>query len=155
MVKTPYESLEHSVELYVQGEPPQIMSNLGKMDIYEGKELEIACLAKGVPLPTLKWFFKDKPVQSSFIQEIPTSMQNSMESRIFISREKKKINEGTFRCEATNVYGSSTKYASVQVITGTSVEVSFLKSCDKILNGFFHYDRFWGFSVTRFDYTVA
>ena len=57
MVKTPYESLEHSVELYVQGEPPKILSNLGKMDIYEGKELEIACLAKGVPLPKLKWFF--------------------------------------------------------------------------------------------------
>ena len=137
MVKTPYESLEHSVELYVQGEPPKILSNLGKMDIYEGKELKIACLAKGVPLPKLKWFFKDKPVQSSFIQEIPTSMQNSMESRIFISSVIKKINEGTFRCEATNVYGSSTKYATVQVITGTSVEVSFLK-CDKTLNGFFH-----------------
>ena len=47
MVKTPYESLENSLELYVHGEPPKILSNLTKMSIYEGEKLEITCLAKG------------------------------------------------------------------------------------------------------------
>ena len=75
-------------------------------------------------MPTLKWFFKNKPVQQSFIRQIPSHMQDSMESRILIDSVM-KINEGTFQCEATNVYGSGTKYATVNVVTSTSVQVRY------------------------------
>ena len=134
LVKTPYESSEFSVELFVHGEPPKILSNLTRMALYEGKNLEIRCLAKGVPLPTLKWFFKNKPLSKSFIKETLTDKPDSMESRILIENVM-KINEGTYQCEATNVYGSGTKYATLDVVTETSVQVY------NLLYGFYQVPR--------------
>ena len=38
-VETPFESLEYSVELFVHGEPPKILSNFKKLTLYEGEDL--------------------------------------------------------------------------------------------------------------------
>ena len=46
-VESPFEELENFVELSVFGEPPKILSNLEKMTVYQGQQLNIACLVKG------------------------------------------------------------------------------------------------------------
>lgn len=123
-VKTPYEKLDHSVELSVFGEPPKILSNLEKMTIYQGQNLTIACLVTGVPKPSLKWFFNEKPMDQKYIKDITQLNDNLKESRIFIPKVDKQIHQGVFHCEAANTYGSGvSKFANVTVIQPTQVEI--------------------------------
>ena len=122
-VETPFEKLEHSVELSVFGEPPKILSNLEKMTVYQGQALSIACLVKGVPKPTLRWFFNEKPLKK-YVKEITQVSENLKESRIFIPQVNKSLHQGVFHCEAANTYGSGvSKFANVSVIQPTKVEI--------------------------------
>ena len=122
-VETPFEKLEHSVELSVFGEPPKILSNLEKMTVYQGQALSIACLVKGVPKPTLRWFFNEKPLKK-YVKEITQVSENLKESRIFIPQVNKSLHQGVFHCEAANAYGSGvSKFANVSVIQPTKVEI--------------------------------
>ena len=122
-VKTPYESLEYSVQLFVHGEPPKILSNFKKMTLYEGQDLELPCLARGVPQPQLKWFFNDKPLREKYITEVVAVQQDLIESRIYIPKVS-KIHEGVYQCEAANTYGSGVaKFANINVVHRTSVQV--------------------------------
>ena len=61
-VKTPYESLNYTVKLAVLGEPPKILSDLQATVLYEGENLTILCQVRGVPLPSLVWYFNDSPI---------------------------------------------------------------------------------------------
>ena len=122
-VETPFEKLEHSVELSVFGEPPKILSNLEKMTVYQGQALSIACLVKGVPKPSLSWFFNEKPLKK-YVKEITQVSENLKESRIFIPQVNKSLHQGVFHCEAANAYGSGvSKFANVSVIQPTKVEI--------------------------------
>ena len=122
-VETPFESLEYSVELFVHGEPPKILSNFKKLTLYEGEDLVIPCRVKGVPLPSLKWFFNEKSFNGT-VKSIPTGNLELRESRIEI-RKVTKIHEGVYQCEAGNTYGSGVaKFAKVNVVRRTKVQIS-------------------------------
>ena len=54
-VATPFESIAAQVAVRVSGEPPRILSDFKKVVVYEGEALEIRCLVRGVPRPTLTW----------------------------------------------------------------------------------------------------
>ena len=61
-VETPYESLDYSLKLTVHGEPPKILSDLQSTVLYEGENFTILCQVRGVPLPSLLWYFNDSPI---------------------------------------------------------------------------------------------
>ena len=122
-VDTPFESLDYSVELFVHGEPPKILSQFNKLTLYEGEPLVIPCRVRGVPLPSLKWFFNDKSFTGN-VKIIPNESVEILESRIKIPKVT-KIHQGVYQCEAANTYGSGVaKYAKVNVIHRTNVQVS-------------------------------
>ena len=81
------------MELFVHGEPPKILSNFTKLTRYEGEKLVISCLVRGVPLPSLDWYFNDKNLDKFYVKSIPTGSVELKESRIEIPRVT-KIHEG-------------------------------------------------------------
>jgi hypothetical protein len=93
------------------------------MTLYEGDELVLRCLVRGVPLPTLEWFFNDKPFDGALVHDIETNSQDLKESRIQIPNVT-KIHEGVYQCEAGNTYGSGVaKFAKINVVRRTKVLV--------------------------------
>ena len=148
-VKTPYESLEYNVELFVHGEPPRILSKFKKHTLNEGMDLILPCLAKGVPTPTLKWFFNGNQIDSSLITEVITDKKDLKESRIQIPKVT-KIHEGTYQCEAANTYGSGiAKYATIKVVDKTSVQVHFFNLTQEYIIPFVYYAQKLIFSKSR------
>ena len=124
VVKTPYEHpLEYSVELFVHGEPPKIISKFKQMTLHEGQDLMIPCKAKGVPLPSLSWLFNDKPAVQNDTNDNVTHVVDFIESKIFIPSIT-KMHEGVYQCEAENKYGSGVAKATVRVVHRTSIRVS-------------------------------
>ena len=55
-VETPFETITSQVAVRVSGEPPRILSDFKKIVVYEGESMEIRCLVRGVPRPTLTWY---------------------------------------------------------------------------------------------------
>ena len=55
-VATPFETITSQIAVRVSGEPPRILSDFKKIVVYEGESLEIRCLVRGVPRPTLTWY---------------------------------------------------------------------------------------------------
>ncbi len=125
-VKTPYESLQYSVQLFVHGEPPKIISNLKKITLYEGEDLIIPCLAKGVPLPSLKWLFNEKAFDKDNVEIVEkVAPSEEIKESIMTIKRVTKIHEGVYQCEAGNTYGSGVaKFATVNVVKRTSVMVT-------------------------------
>ena len=54
LVETPFEKISYSVNLFVNGEAPKILSQFKKRTLYEGEMLDLACLVRGSPRPTLR-----------------------------------------------------------------------------------------------------
>jgi hypothetical protein len=54
LVETPFEKISYSVNLFVNGEAPKILSQFKKRTLYEGETLDLACLVRGSPRPTLR-----------------------------------------------------------------------------------------------------
>ena len=54
--------MNYTVKLAVLGEPPKILSDLQATVLYEGENLTILCQVRGVPLPSLVWYFNDSPI---------------------------------------------------------------------------------------------
>ena len=124
-VKTPFETISHKVSLQVSGEAPKILSDLRKETIYEGGDLTLKCLVRGVPTPTLKWLFRDKPIlPPTMVKSVTTASVEFVESHVIV-RKASKANEGVYQCETSNIYGSGVaKFAKVVVIKKTTVEIA-------------------------------
>ncbi len=134
LVSTPFETSSSEVLLRVSGEPPKILSSFDKVVVYEGERLELKCLVRGVPRPTMSWLFDgDRMEGSSSVVELETASPEFRESSVVVEAVSKK-HEGVYQCETSNVYGSGVaKFSKVQVITRTTVGI--MKSSDnKILS---------------------
>ncbi len=121
-VKTPFETIVYKVALQVSGEAPNIQNELGKVTLYEGEQLKLDCLVRGVPRPSLEWLYNGQAYRGT-VQEVPTATDKFRESFIKIT-EVSKAHEGLYQCEAANAYGSGVaKFARVVVIKRTSVHI--------------------------------
>ena len=110
----------------MSGEAPKILSELRKLTIYEGGDLTLKCLVRGVPTPTLKWLFNDQPIiPPLMVKSVPTASQEFVESHVIVRKASKASSEGVYQCETSNMYGSGVaKFAKVVVIKRTTVEIA-------------------------------
>jgi hypothetical protein len=122
-VSTPFETTSSKISLRVSGEPPKILSEFTKIVLYEGQALDLKCLVRGDPRPSLSWIFDGTPVPSKNVEELVTASPEFREAKVFVSAVS-KANEGVYQCETSNVYGSGVaKFSKVQVITRTMVSI--------------------------------
>lgn len=123
-METPFERINYAVTLFVNGEAPKILSELKKKTIYEGETLELSCLVRGSPRPTLRWFFNDRPLAANLTEEVEVaSPAEFRESKVKISMVTKR-DDGVYQCETSNLYGSGVaKFAKVTIIGRTTVKI--------------------------------
>ena len=93
--------MESKISLIVSGESPQILNKFKKITIHEGDNLNISCLARGVPKPSLEWLLKDRPVAKQYLEYIETANEEFTETKITI-KSVTKSHEGVYQCEAKN-----------------------------------------------------
>jgi hypothetical protein len=99
LVETPFEKISYSVNLFVNGEAPKILSEFKKRTLYEGEALVLGCLVRGSPRPTLRWFFNDRPLPTNLIEEVETASPTEFrESRVKIASVSKR-DDGVYQCE--------------------------------------------------------
>ena len=99
LVETPFEKISYSVNLFVNGEAPKIISEFKKKTLYEGGTMNLSCLVRGSPRPTLRWFFNDRPLPANLSEEVETASPSEFrESRVKIEAVSKK-DDGVYQCE--------------------------------------------------------
>lgn len=124
LVQTPFESLPYTVQLFVHGEPPKILTHFKKVTLYEGDRMVLPCLVRGVPRPSLDWYFNERPMDADLVVDEPTGSHEFIERRVVVERVT-KMHEGVYQCEAENTYGSGiAKFAKVAVVRRTHVQIA-------------------------------
>eukprot|EP00094_Tigriopus_californicus_P008856 TCALIF_08537-PA protein Name:"Similar to Hmcn2 Hemicentin-2 (Mus musculus)" AED:0.16 eAED:0.19 QI:0/-1/0/1/-1/1/1/0/1771 len=123
-VKTPFESITVKVSLHISGEAPRILSELDKKTLYEGDNLRLKCLVRGVPTPKLDWLFNGNILGPEVLEFLPTGSDEFMEAHVVIPTVS-KVNEGVYQCQTSNLYGSGVaKFSKVVVIRRTEVNIA-------------------------------
>ncbi|CAB4069469.1 HMCN [Lepeophtheirus salmonis] len=123
-VNTPFESISSKTALIVSGEPPKIVSEFKKVMLDEGEDLRLECLVRGVPRPTLVWYFQDAPLTNAYVHEIATASKVFRESRVIV-KNVTKANDGVYQCRADNDYGTGVaKFSRVNVLRRTRATIS-------------------------------
>lgn len=123
-VKTPFESITVKVSLQISGEAPRILSELDKLTLYEGDNLRLKCLVRGVPTPKLDWLFNGNLLGPEVMEFLPTASEEFIEAHVVISTVS-KVNEGVYQCQTSNLYGSGVaKFSKVVVIRRTEVSIA-------------------------------
>ncbi|QQP49462.1 Hemicentin1like, partial [Caligus rogercresseyi] len=124
LIKTPFESISSKTALIVSGEPPKIVSEFKKVMLYEGEDLRLECLVRGVPRPSLVWHFQDAPLTNAYVHEIATASKVFRESRVIVKNITKE-HDGVYQCRADNDYGTGVaKFSRVNVLSRTKATIS-------------------------------
>ncbi len=74
--------------------------------VREGEPLRLRCLVRGVPLPEVRWLSDGEAVSGVIVREEETAEPGSMRQTDVVISRASKGDEGTYQCEAENVYGS-------------------------------------------------
>uniref|UniRef100_A0A671MA41 receptor protein-tyrosine kinase n=1 Tax=Sinocyclocheilus anshuiensis TaxID=1608454 RepID=A0A671MA41_9TELE len=87
---------------------PTLMQNLTNQDVNSSSTLTLACLAKGMPEPDIKWYKDKTPVT-----EGPGI---TLKDGVLIIERVKKDDEGIYECRASNDRGDAKTSAVITVV---------------------------------------
>ena len=88
---------------------PSFVNGLRDTTVLEHEKVEMHVTAAGLPVPSLQWFLRDVPIDSSSKTIVITSGFNSS----LVLNDVLAADEGEIRCIAVNELGSSTTMALV------------------------------------------
>ena len=82
-------------------------------------------MARGVPLPTIAWKLKGRPVQRRYlVPPMETAEAGSKVSQSVTVRNASKVHEGMYVCVASNNVGTVVQNSDVHVIRRTEVRIT-------------------------------
>lgn len=68
---------------------PDFIKPLGDVEVFEGKEAVLKCKVAGLPYPTISWYHKGKPIESSEERKMIQCKQIAgEEARLFTYRRE-------------------------------------------------------------------
>ena len=99
-VKSPYE-----------GVPPQFVLQLSHVEVTEGNPAKLECRVVGAPVPTVKWFRDDEPLESS--DRVAITYDGQLCEVNFTVTDFE--DEGEYKCIASNEFGEDSSTAELLV----------------------------------------
>ena len=121
-VVTPLQEVQSRISLIVSGESPEILESFNKVTVHEGDGISLSCRARGVPLPSIEWLLKDRPVSAQYISQSENPSKDYKETTIYIEKATKS-HEGVYQCVAKNNVGTVVKNYHVRVLKRTKVSI--------------------------------
>ncbi|XP_072292766.1 myopalladin isoform X2 [Eucyclogobius newberryi] len=98
---------------------PVFTKNLQDLDASEGQLVVLECRVKGTPSPRVEWSQDGKVIQDSpefrILKKKPRSPAESEEKCTLVIAELFPEDSGTFRCTASNNYGSVSSSAELKI----------------------------------------
>ncbi|CAL9688202.1 unnamed protein product [Knipowitschia caucasica] len=98
---------------------PVFTKNLQDLDASEGQLVVLECRVNGTPSPRVEWYQDEKLIEDSpefrILQKKPRSPAESEEICTLVIAEAFPEDSGTFRCTASNNYGSVSSAASLKI----------------------------------------
>uniref|UniRef100_A0A915KCF1 Ig-like domain-containing protein n=1 Tax=Romanomermis culicivorax TaxID=13658 RepID=A0A915KCF1_ROMCU len=111
---------EVSVQLI---KPPDFLSSLNDQVVNEGQNLEMEVKVSGAPFPDVKWLKDGKEIRVSGTVKV-IKEEDTGTIRLVLEGIKPE-DEGTYRCIVSNVHGTASAKASIEVKPKEKVEEKF------------------------------
>ncbi|KAJ0067249.1 hypothetical protein NL108_015117 [Boleophthalmus pectinirostris] len=122
-VQAEIQIFNHSIKQDLNGQQvmaaPVFTKRLQDLDASEGQLVVLECRIKGTPSPRVEWYQDGKLIQDSpefrILQKKPRSPAESEEICTLVIAEVFPEDSGTFRCTASNNYGSVSSTAELKI----------------------------------------